>query len=103
MNDPERSKITLRRIDISGSVPPDIQRDLIRQQYVVSMAAMTLGAIAIVCGAALTWLGLEGTIQWSFSAFGVKSKLADAGPGALLFVVGVLIIALNRFSVRIRK
>lgn len=42
-------------------------------------------------------LGLIGTIQWSFTAFGINSKLANASPGIFLCLVGVLIIALNRF------
>jgi hypothetical protein len=92
----------LDRVDISKKVSPTVQKKLIAQQFAVSMVSLVLGALATTAGVVLTMLGLTGTIQWSFSGFGINSKLANASPGIFLCVVGVLIIALNRFVVKIR-
>jgi hypothetical protein len=103
MSNPKKPPPTLSKVDLGGSVSPALQRDFVRQQFIVSMASLALGTISLLLGAVLAICGLTGAIQWSFSAFGLKSNLADAGPGALLCIVGLLIIALNRFSIKIRK
>jgi divalent metal cation (Fe/Co/Zn/Cd) transporter len=67
-------------------------------QLVVSLAALAAGVVLALAGAAVVVLGIQGSLDWSFEAFGVKSKLIDASPGVVLMVVAVLTIVLNRFS-----
>ena len=99
----ERSGARLDRVEMTGNVPAAVQEAALRHQYRVAIAAFALGLIAILAGAALIAAGLSGAVSWSFSAFGVRSRLADASPGVVFCVAGVLVIALNRFDVRIRR
>ncbi|TMD41883.1 MAG: hypothetical protein E6I88_06380 [Chloroflexi bacterium] len=40
---------------------------------------------------------------YSLAGLVVQSRLADAAPGTILFIVGLLVVWLTRFSIRVRQ
>src|SRR5712671_7571413 len=89
-------------------LPPD-PRDrhfwgrLAMLQLIYSLAGLVLGLACIVGGILLFFHGVAGSSSWVGEVIGVKSKLSDAAPGTVLFVVGLAVVWLTRFAVRVRQ
>jgi hypothetical protein len=72
-------------------------------QLIYSLAGLVLGLACIVGGILLFFHGVAGSSSWVGEVIGVQSKLSDAAPGTVLFVVGLAVVWLTRFSVRVRQ
>jgi hypothetical protein len=72
-------------------------------QLIYSLAGLVLGLACIIGGIVLFFHGVAGSSSWVGQFIGVQSKLSDAAPGTVLFVVGVVIVWLTRFAVRVRQ
>lgn len=99
----KRPNDTFESVEIVGKLADGEIASIARMQLIVSLVAIIGGVLLILVGVGLVYLGFKGSIQWSFSAFGLSSKLIDASPGIFLMVVGIILIALNRFSVRANR
>jgi hypothetical protein len=93
----------LDAVRISGTVSDQEIARLARMQFIASLAGLAAGLILALGGSVLVVLGIQGSLNWSMSAFGVSNKLVNASPGVVLIVAGVLTIALSRFSVTINR
>ena len=72
-------------------------------QLIYSLAGLVLGLACIVGGILLFFHGVAGSSSWVGEVIGVKSKLSDAAPGTVLFVVGLAVVWVTRFAVRVRQ
>src|SRR2546429_9101944 len=72
-------------------------------QLIYSLAGLLLGLACIVGGIVLFFHGVAGSSSWVGEFIGVQSKLSDAAPGTVLFVVGLAVVWLTRFAVRGRQ
>jgi len=72
-------------------------------QLIYSLAGLVFGLACIVGGILLFFHGVSGSSSWVGEFIGVKSKLSDAAPGTVLFVVGLVVVWLTRFAVRVRQ
>ena len=72
-------------------------------QLIYSLAGLVLGLACVVGGILLFFHGVAGSSSWVGQFIGVQSKLSDAAPGTVLFVVGLAVVWLTRFSVRVRQ
>src|SRR5207302_1235822 len=72
-------------------------------QLIYSLAGLVLGLACIIGGIALFLHGVAGSSSWVGQFIGVQSKLSDAAPGTVLFVVGLVVVWLTRFAVRVRQ
>ena len=72
-------------------------------QLIYSLAGLVLGLACIIGGTLLFFHGVVGSSSWVGEVIGVKSKLSDAAPGTVLFVVGLAVVFLTRFTVRVRQ
>lgn len=72
-------------------------------QLIYSLAGLALGLACIVGGIVLFFHGVAGTSSWVGEFIGVQSKLSDAAPGTVLFVVGLAVVWLTRFAVRVSQ
>jgi len=70
-------------------------------QFVYSLAGLVLGFGGILGGVVLLMRGVAGSSTWTASVLGVESRVTDAAPGAILFVVGLLVVLATRFDVRL--
>jgi hypothetical protein len=71
-------------------------------QLIYSLAGLVLGLACVAGGILLFFHGVSGSSSWVGEFIGVKSRLSDAAPGTVLFVVGLAVVWLTRFSVRVR-
>ncbi len=72
-------------------------------QLIYSLAGLVLGLACIVGGILLFFHGVTGSSSWVGEFIGVQGKLSDAAPGTVLFVVGLAVVWLTRFAVRVRQ
>lgn len=72
-------------------------------QLIYSLAGLVLGLACVIGGILLFFHGVAGSSSWVGQVIGVQSKLSDAAPGTVLFVVGLAVVWLTRFSVRVRQ
>ena len=72
-------------------------------QLIYSLAGLLFGLACIVGGILLFFHGVTGSSSWVGEVIGVKSNLSDAAPGTVLFVVGLAVVWLTRFAVRVRQ
>jgi len=72
-------------------------------QLIYSLAGLVLGLACIVGGILLFFHGVAGSSSWVGEVIGVKSRLSDAAPGTVLFVVGLAVVWLTRFAVRVKQ
>ncbi|MEI6669045.1 MAG: hypothetical protein WCP29_12900 [Acidobacteriota bacterium] len=77
-------------------------RRLSLYQFVYSLCGLALGLACGMGGVALFLNGVAGNTNWTARALGVESQISDAAPGAILFVVGLLVIVATRFTVRVQ-
>ena len=78
----------------------EVAQQVARQQFVVSIMGLIVGVICIVAGVFLFVRGIQGSTSWTAKFIGTESQLADAAPGTILFVVGVVIIWITRHDVK---
>jgi hypothetical protein len=76
---------------------------LARFQLIYSLAGLLFGLTCIAGGIGLALHGVVGTSSWVGDFIGVQSKLSDAAPGTVLFIVGLAVVWLTRFTVRVRR
>ena len=72
-------------------------------QLIYSLAGLVFGLACVVGGILLFFHGVAGSSSWVGEFIGVQSKLSDAAPGTVLFVVGLVVVWLTRFAVRVRQ
>jgi hypothetical protein len=75
---------------------------LARLQLAYSLAGLVVGLICVVGGILLFFHGVTGSSSWVGHLIGIESWLSDAAPGTVLFVVGLQVIRLTRFDIRVR-
>jgi hypothetical protein len=72
-------------------------------QLIYSLAGLVLGLACIIGGILLFFHGVTGSSSWVGEVIGAKGRLSDAAPGTVLFVVGLAVVWLTRFAVRVRQ
>lgn len=89
-------------------LPPDPRERqfwarLARLQLIYSLAGLVFGLACILGGIGLFLHGVVGSSSWVGDFIGVQSRLSDAAPGTVLFIVGLAVVWLTRFAVRVRR
>jgi hypothetical protein len=88
----------------TGSFDADfVDKSVLRKvplyELIYSILGLLLGFACIVGGILLFLHGVTGSAGWTAKFIGAESKLSDAAPGAVLFVVGGLIVFVTRFRI----
>lgn len=82
--------------------PQHLER-LSKHQLIYSIAGLALGFVCIIGGIALFLNGVAGATSWTAKVLGAESKISDAAPGAILFIVGLFVVLVTRYNLRVRK
>lgn len=68
-------------------------------KFIYSMFGLFLGLATIVGGILLFLNGVTGATSWTAELLGFKTNINDAAPGSVLFIVGIFLVLITRFSV----
>jgi hypothetical protein len=95
---------TLVRLEIpEAMVSPAAYRRFALLQFVYSTLGLIVGLVCVLGGIVLFFHGVAGATSWAAKILGAESQLSDAAPGAVLFLVGLFIVLITRFTIRIKK
>lgn len=75
----------------------------IRYRFIYSMVGLFLGLSCIAGGIFLFLNGVVGSSSWTASILGNESKITDAAPGAILFIIGLFFVIATRYKIRIEN
>lgn len=87
-------------IAMDKDTPPHLQIKLAKLEYRYATLGLVVGLIGILGGILLFLNGVLGSTSWTANLLGAESQISDAAPGALLFVVGLLVVIATRPKVR---
>jgi hypothetical protein len=97
---------TAAPVSASINIPPGpgerLLSSAIAGEYRYAILGLSLGILAIIGGVVLGLNGVAGSTSWTASLLGLESKINDAGPGVVLFVVGLFMIHTTRPRVKLR-
>jgi len=81
----------------------DTWKTIARYHLIYSLAGLFLGCVCIIGGMILFLNGVIGSTSWTAKIIGAESNLVDAAPGAVLFIVGLFIVYVTRFSAKVQR
>jgi len=87
---------------ISDQHPRELNSELVkiylRHKLIYSISGLVLGLICILSGLVLFLNGISGATSWTASLFGFNSKISDAAPGSVIFIVGIFFVLITRHN-----
>ena len=81
-----------------GMRSPMLNRTGTFYQLIYSLCGLVLGLVCVIGGIILFLRGITGATSWTAKILGAESKLSDAAPGVMLFIVGLFIVFVTRFK-----
>jgi hypothetical protein len=87
----------------SSFVDPTSYRRFSLYQLIYSLSGLILGLICIIGGIFLFLNGIVGSTSWTAKVLGAESNISDVAPGAVLFIVGLFIVLITRFKIKVKK
>lgn len=82
------------------SIDKELIAQSMRYKFIYSMAGLFLGLVSMLGGIVLFLNGVVGSTSWTAKIIGNESTLSDAGPGAVLFIVGLFVIIVTRYRAK---
>ncbi len=83
---------------VSPNTDSQTQLALARYQLIYSVIGLFLGSVCIGGGIYLFVQGITGEMNWSLKVLGNESVIANAAPGAVLFIVGLFFVIATKFK-----
>lgn len=95
---------TLDHMTVPQSVKdPQTYQEIARLHLIYSLSGLVLGLACLLGGIVLCLHGVVGSTSWTAKFVGAESNISDATPGVVLFVVGLFVVWVTRFSVKVQK
>jgi len=89
--------------DVETPNSDGIVRQVVKGEYLYGALGLILGLAAIIGGCVLGLHGAVGHTSWTASVLGLSSKVNDAAPGVILFIVGIFLVWITKPRVDINK
>lgn len=83
---------------VNKNTAPETQAILAKYQLMYSITGLFLGLAAIIGGIYLFAQGVTGASDWDIKLIGAESKIVQAAPGAILFIVGLFMVFVTRYK-----
>jgi hypothetical protein len=94
----------MKQVYVPASViDPGTYKRFSLYQLIYSLAGLVLGLACIVGGIVLFLRGVTGSTSWTAKMIGAESQVSDAAPGVVLFIVGLFIVFVTRFGIKVKK
>ena len=100
--EPPKGPIRVRRVVVPRGANPDLAKKAMFYHLIYAMTALLLGVLLIAGGGLLFYLGVAGGTTWVVKTLGLESQLTDGPPGAVLAIVGLIVLFVTRFDVRFK-
>jgi hypothetical protein len=91
----------LLQSEVTNKLPEAILQNIVRNEFIYALAGLVVGVLCILGGFILVILGVSGSIEWVVKGGTFESQLKNAGPGALLCILGFLLVGVTRYRLRV--
>ncbi len=98
-----RSTASTEEADRTSEAAHETMRTVSRHQLIYSMTGLAVAVVLTLLGCLLFLAGITDDTQWTVNTLGLESELNDAAPGAVLFVAGLVIGVITRYSFQVRR
>ena len=100
----QRAGLELKRVELPpSSIDVNVGKQIARYQLIYSLSGLILGLACVGGGLVLSLRGITGSASWTGKVLGLESVLSDAAPGVVLFILGLFVVYVTRFSISIGK
>jgi hypothetical protein len=99
---PDTSRQGVPRDTATISHSAQLVGSAIKWEYAYGMLGLVLGLAAIIGGIILGLHGVTGATSWTAKVLGLESKINDAAPGVVLFIVGLFMVFVTKPKVRLK-
>jgi hypothetical protein len=86
-----------------SSTAHETMQTVSRHQLIYSIIGLVVGLLMALGGVGLFLNGIAGDVSWTVNVLGLESQLSDTGPGAILFVVGLVVVFTTRYVFKVSK
>ncbi len=90
-------------LEVGGGQPPEFWHRASRYQFIYSILGLVVGVLCVIGGVILFVHGVVGSTSWTTRVLGASSQLSDASPGVIFAVLGLFVIWLTRYNVRLGR
>ena len=87
---------------VHGRESQKLVAEAIKGEYSYGKLGLILGLASIVGGIILGLNGVAGSTSWTAKLLGLESKINDAAPGVVLFVVGLFMVWVTKPRVKMK-
>ncbi len=94
----ERDDDFLRYSLVDSRTNDETQIVLAKYQLIYSVIGLLLGLSCILGGIFLFALGVTGAMSRDLLILGSESKIINAAPGAVLFIVGLFLVVVTKYK-----
>lgn len=95
MNQLEKAEVIPAMV-VKSTTKGDDLKNLVGHEYGYAKLGLFLGVICILGGIFLCINGVAGATNWTAKIIGLESKINDATPGVVLFIVGIFIVQITK-------
>lgn len=82
---------------------PKTYQHLGSYNFIYAVLGLVLGLVCIIGGIVLFLNGVVGSTSWTAKILGAESNISDAAPGVVLFIVGLFVVFVTKFDVKVKK
>jgi hypothetical protein len=93
----------LLRIEVPSRLSERYWAKATRYHFWYSVIGLAIGALSLSLGVTLLFHGIIGRTNWTASVLGVHSELSDAASGVVFGVIGLLIVAVTKYQIKLRS
>jgi len=98
------SEFPLAKMEIPASLKdPQTFQHLGSYNFIYAVLGLVLGLVCIIGGIVLFLNGVAGSTSWTAKILGAESNISDAAPGVVLFIVGLFVVYVTRFDVKVKN
>ena len=77
-------------------------REATRYEFTYSIWGLVAGVFLALVGVVLLIHGVAGSTNWTTKLLSAESEISDAAPGVILFIVGLFVVYITRFQVKVK-
>jgi C4-dicarboxylate transporter len=74
----------------------------VKSEYQYAKLGLALGLASIIAGTILGLHGVTGATSWTAKVLGLESKINDAAPGVVLFIVGIFYVWITKPKIKLK-
>jgi len=98
-----RRSFVVNQTHVDPDTDSSTQLTLAKYELIYAIIGQVLGLVCIMGGLALFLNGIVGSTSWTAKIVGAESKITDAPPGAILFIVGLFLVFVTRYKFSHKK